>query len=78
MIDCGPCRDIGKHRTAQFLFDERRYDMAEAPTIMWPGLSAKEYKYWIYPIGVSFKEKPGNYIFAKETKPGSWPSRYIG
>lgn len=52
--------------------------MTEAPTIMWSGKSGKEYKYWIYPIGTSFKEEPGNYIFAKETKPGYWLPCYIG
>ncbi len=68
-----PCR-----RLTRKPFDERRYNMAKAPTIIWPGLSSKEYKYWIYPIGASFKEEPGNYIFAKETKPGSWLPCYIG
>jgi hypothetical protein len=52
--------------------------MAEAPTIMWRGLSGKEYKYWIYPIGTSFKKEPGNYIFAKETRSGYWLPCYIG
>ncbi len=51
--------------------------MAEE-TIMWPGASGKEYKYWIYPIGTSFKDTPGNYIFAKETAPGRWTPVYIG
>lgn len=52
--------------------------MSEARTIMWLGQSGEEYKYWIYPIGFSFKKEPGNYIFAKETKPNSWSPRYIG
>ncbi len=52
--------------------------MSEAPTIMWPGLSGREYKYWIHPIGASFKEEAGNYIFAKEAKPGYWTPCYIG
>lgn len=52
--------------------------MAEAPTILWPGQSGKEYKYWIYPIGTSFKEEPANYIFAKQTRPGYWSPCYIG
>lgn len=52
--------------------------MAETPTIVWPGQSGKEYKYWIYPIGTSFKEEPANYIFAKETSPGYWRACYIG
>lgn len=52
--------------------------MSEVPTVMWPGLSDKSYKYWIYPIGSTFKEESGNYIFAKETKPGYWAPCYIG
>jgi len=52
--------------------------MSEESTIMWPGLSGKEYKYWIYPIGSSFKKEPGNYLFGKETRPGYWSSCYIG
>ena len=49
-----------------------------AQTIMWPGASGKQYKYWIYPMNTSFKDLPGNYIFAKETSPGKWTPIYIG
>lgn len=49
-----------------------------ADTIIWPGTSGKEYTYWIFPIGTSFKDEPGNYIFAKETSPGRWAPIYIG
>lgn len=52
--------------------------MSEAPRIMWPGKSGKEYQYWIYPMEANFKESPGNYIFAKETRPGYWSPCYIG
>lgn len=52
--------------------------MTEAPTIKWPGLSGKEYQYWIYPMGSSFMKKPGNYIFAKESSPSHWTPCYIG
>jgi len=52
--------------------------MTEAPTIMWAGLSGKEYKYWIYPLGTSFKEEPGNYVFAKESRPNYWSPCYMG
>ena len=51
--------------------------MAEK-TIMWSGASGKEYKYWIHPIGTSFKDTPGDYIFAKETAPDRWAPVYIG
>lgn len=44
----------------------------------WPGFSGKEYQYWIYPIGTTFKEVPGTYIFAIETGPGKWLPCYIG
>lgn len=51
----------------------------DTPTIEWPGKSGTTYKYWIYPRkGSSFKAEPGNYIFARETKPGYWTPIYIG
>lgn len=52
--------------------------MADQGTINWPGKSGKEYKYWIYPIGTSFKTVPGNYIFAKESAPNKWKPIYVG
>jgi hypothetical protein len=52
--------------------------MANAQTIDWQGLSGMKYTYWIHPIGTSFKEEPGNYIFAKETRPGYWSPVYAG
>ena len=52
--------------------------MSEPDTIMWPGASGKNYKYWIYTIGSSMKNEPGNYIFAKETSSGKWTPIYIG
>ncbi len=51
--------------------------MAEL-TIMWTGASGTKYKYRIYPIGTTFKNVPGNYIFAKESSPGHWSPVYIG
>jgi len=52
--------------------------MNEYQTILWPGISGREYKYWIYPIGTSFKGEPGNYIFAKQSSPGYWTPCYVG
>ena len=52
--------------------------MADDLTILWDGKSGKEYKYWIHPIGTSFKPVAGNYIFAKETKPNTWSPIYVG
>lgn len=52
--------------------------MADTPTILWPGKSGIKYTYWIYKLGASFKDEGGNYIFAKETNPGSWTPVYIG
>lgn len=52
--------------------------MAETPTISWAGTSGEKYLYWIYAIGASLKAEPGNYIFAKETKPNTWTPVYIG
>jgi hypothetical protein len=47
-------------------------------TIKWTGQSGAEYEYWIYPIDTTFNSSPGNYIFAKETRPGYWAPVYIG
>jgi hypothetical protein len=52
--------------------------MADAPLINWPGKSGKQYQYWIHSIGTTFKEVSGNYIYAKETRPGYWTPCYIG
>jgi hypothetical protein len=52
--------------------------MADEGTIHWPGESGKNFKYWIYKIGASFKKIGGNYIFSKETKDGHWTPIYIG
>ena len=52
--------------------------MADVPTIQWPDRSGKKYTYWIYKFSANFKADAGNYIFAKETKPGSWSPVYIG
>ena len=52
--------------------------MAHEETVNWPGVSGKEYKYWIYPLDTNFKDEPGNYIFAKLTSAGQWTPVYIG
>ena len=51
--------------------------MAEETTL-WPGASGAQYRYWIHKIGTSFKDSPGNYVFAKKTSPGHWTPIYIG
>ena len=48
------------------------------PDIEWEGKSGKGYGYWIYPIGTSFKDQPGNYIYAKEVQRGRWRPLYVG
>jgi predicted GIY-YIG superfamily endonuclease len=52
--------------------------MRHVVTIDWEGKSRRFYHYWIYPTGTSFKEEPGNYIFALQTKPHGWRPIYIG
>ncbi len=52
--------------------------MADIPTIQWPDRSGKKYTYWIYKFSAKLKAEAGNYIFAKETKSGSWSPVYIG
>ena len=46
--------------------------------IRWEGASGKTYGYWIGRIGANFKNEPGNYIYAAETRPGYWRPVYIG
>jgi predicted GIY-YIG superfamily endonuclease len=52
--------------------------VSEAATINWAGKSGTTYKYWIHPIGTTFKEVGGNYIFAKEVEPNRWVPMYVG
>ncbi len=52
--------------------------MADTPTIYWQGLSGKKYLYYILPLDFCFADEPGNYIFAKETKPNTYSPIYIG
>jgi len=44
----------------------------------WRGTSGKEYMYGIYSIDGTWNDVPGNYIFARETKPHTWEAIYIG
>lgn len=50
----------------------------EVATITWTGKSGTGYKYWIYPLGTSFRAEPGNYVFAKESTPNRWLPLYVG
>ena len=53
--------------------------MSKVRSIIWYGKSGKGYTYYIFEIGYQFDpNQPGNYIFAKETKPRSWEAIYIG
>ena len=52
--------------------------MADDLTILWDGEPGKEYRYWIYKIGHSMKQVPGNYCFAKEIEPHQWTPIYFG
>ena len=47
-------------------------------TITWIGKSGNKYRYWIYPIGKTFDEEPGNYVFAKKTIQNKYSPIYIG
>lgn len=50
----------------------------EAPQITWPGQSGRTYDYAIYPIGTAFVDKPGNYLYARQSSAGRWQPTYIG
>ena len=47
-------------------------------TILFTGKSGRQYKYWMHPLGTTFKESPGNYIWVKQTQPGYFVPVYIG
>ncbi|MFY9780110.1 MAG: hypothetical protein WAJ85_06330 [Candidatus Baltobacteraceae bacterium] len=49
-----------------------------ADTAAWPGVSGKEYVYWVTPIGTPLKAEPGNYVFAKQGPNGKWYAVHIG
>ncbi len=48
------------------------------PSVIWRGRSGKEYAYELYTIGQAFNDVGANYIFTRETSPGSWRAVYIG
>jgi hypothetical protein len=37
-----------------------------------------KYTYWAYPVNTTFKDEPGNYIYAKRNSGGKWQAVYIG
>ena len=49
-----------------------------AQKITLEGQSGKHYDYWVYPINTTFKDEPGNYIYAKRNSAGKWQLVYIG
>jgi hypothetical protein len=51
--------------------------MAEDRVVIWKGISGRQYRYYAYPIGTSFKSQPGNYIFAQENANGIF-AVYVG
>jgi len=52
--------------------------MSTTETHDWIGASGKQYKYSIHSLDTSFKEKAGNYIFAKLSSQYQWVPVYIG
>ena len=52
--------------------------MSSRQAVEWPGKSGKTYAYLVYEFGTTFKQSPGNYIFAKETEPNTLTPFYIG
>lgn len=53
--------------------------MAQQAMCEWTGASGKKYKYNIYDLPTSFKEKQdGNYIYTKKSTEGEWIPIYIG
>lgn len=51
---------------------------AQTITIHWTGQSGRAYTHYIHTISTTFKDAPGNYVFARESSPGRWTPVYIG
>jgi hypothetical protein len=51
--------------------------LASEETYDWRGASGQSYKYYVIPISNTFKDTPGNYIYAKLTD-NTWEALYIG
>ncbi|MGA2085540.1 MAG: GIY-YIG nuclease family protein [Terracidiphilus sp.] len=49
-----------------------------AEQVTWRGASGREYAYWVYATNTTFKDEPGNYIYAKLNSAGKWQAVYIG
>lgn len=56
----------------------RPFTGVSPPTILWHGQSGARYPFELYPIGVSFRDNPGVYIFCKVAANGNWDAVYIG
>ena len=52
--------------------------MPSEGTITWRGKSGAAFRYNIYPIGTSWRDTPGNYIFARRNENGRYTALYIG
>ena len=48
------------------------------PDINWEGRPGTKYGYWIHAIGTTFRDEPGNYVYAKQASPGYWSPIYVG
>lgn len=51
---------------------------ATTPKILWTGKSGKQYEYLIYPLNTTFKDVPGNYIWARRNADGRYRPLYNG
>jgi hypothetical protein len=52
--------------------------MTISDTMIWTSNLGKEYEYFIYRYGHFFDKIPGNYVFARINKSGTWRPLYIG
>ena len=46
--------------------------------VKWTGESGKQYEYWVYDTNTTWKDAPGNYIFAGRDQQNQWVPLYIG
>jgi len=60
------------------LFSRHRKGQGLASDVVnWPGQSGKAYSYTVYPINVTLRPSPGNFIYAGQAQDGRWVPIYI-
>lgn len=49
-----------------------------APIVNWPTASGQRLSFQLDPIGASYLQRPGVYIFTRQAANGNWDALYVG